>query len=170
MRRLLALLLLALLGVACSSAVMAPTPMSTVDPPPSKSAGQVKLDLGPLSDDPVCSHAEGLDDLCVQGLRTAMEHGIRTVLDAQFDGSGPEYLAKFRFAKLTHAQVEGEVEISFAWQFVLVSKEGDPVLMLNERTTGPEMVAAGDDPEAAVGAALGAVLDGIAEPMASAEL
>ncbi|MBW2527638.1 MAG: hypothetical protein JRI23_25880 [Deltaproteobacteria bacterium] len=169
MRRLLALLF-ALLAVACSSAVMAPTPMSSVDPPESKVAGKVKLDLGPLSDDPVCSKAEGLDDLCVQGLRTAMEQALRSVIDAQFDGSGTDYLAKFRFAQLSHAEVDGEVEITFGWQFLLVSKGDEPVLMLNERTTGPETVKPGADPEQAVGAALSAVLDGIAEPMAAAEL
>jgi hypothetical protein len=163
-------LLLALLSAACSSAVMAPTPSSSVEPPASKSAGQVKLDLGPLADEPVCSKVDGLEQLCVGGLRSAMEQGLRAVLDAQFDGAGPEYLAKFRFSKLSHGQADGEVAVTFAWTFTLVGKDTGPVLMLDERTAGPETFAPGADPEPAVGAALEAVLDAIAEPVGTAEL
>jgi hypothetical protein len=98
-----------------------------------------------------------------------MERGLRAVLDAQFDGAGPEYLAKFRFAKLSQDPVDGEVAVSFAWTFTLVGKDSGPVLMLDERTTGPVTFAPGADPEPAVGAALEAVLDAIAEPVGSAE-
>lgn len=164
------LLPLALLLCACGSAVGVPALSTSVDAPKTKSPGQVTLDLGPLSDDAVCSKKEGLEQLCIDGLRTAIEEGLRAAVDAQFDGQGAKYLAKFRFNKFSHAKQDGGVAVSFAWRFTMVRQDGEPVLMLDEQTTGPDVVAPEADPAPAIGAALNAVLDNIAETMASAEL
>jgi len=165
------LLFVALISLAaCSSSVSVPQLAPTGDPPTRKASGNPKLDLGSLGDDAVCSKPEGLEELCISGLRTAMEDGLGSVLAAQFDGSGDRYLARFRFGKFSHAQTDGGIAVSFAWRFTLVGQDGEPVLMLDEQTTGPEPYQPGADPAPAIGAALDAVLDNVAETMASTEL
>ncbi len=128
------------------------------------------LDLGPLDDDAVCSKPPKLGELCVDGLRTAIERGLGDLLDGYFDDDGPSYRARFRFDAFSHEQTDEGIAVSFSWNFRLVDPDGEPVVMLSETTTGPDFILPEASPDGAVGAALSAVLDHIADVLNDSDL
>lgn len=153
-----------------SSAVTVAELKTTVPPPESKAEGSYELDFGPLDDQPVCSEVKGLEEICIAGLRSTMDQAIRAVLDRRFAGKGDAYMGRFRFTRFTHTKKQGETEVTFFWRFTLLSSQGEPALMLDERTTSPKRVKAGTDAEEVVEAGLQLVLDTIAETVNSTEL
>ncbi len=157
--------------VACgASAVDVPVLSPTVTPRQAKASGSYELNLGGIKDEAVCSKASNLEDLCIVGVRTAIEDAFDKVLGAHFDGDGDQYAAKFRFLKFGHRKKGQNIEVSFDWTFSLTKPDGTEVLLMSEQTIGPETIAPEGDAERAIGAALDAVFDSIADTMVSADL
>ena len=72
-----------------------------------------------------------------------MEAGLQKVIDGRFDGTGKKYVARFRFANFSQEKEDDGVRITFSWKFKLVGPDGEPLMLLEEDTTGDKVVAAG---------------------------
>jgi hypothetical protein len=138
--------LLALSGCAPATASV---PRPSVTPSAKETiVGSVHVDVDDLPEGPVCSYVEGGDELCVTGLRSAYEQGVKQVIEAFIrPGAGPRYRALFRiieFSQIPHnVNVLGRDQstlLEMTWQFSLSDNRGNKIVYVERTTPSPKLL------------------------------
>ncbi|HKY36286.1 MAG TPA: hypothetical protein VJN18_10130 [Polyangiaceae bacterium] len=104
--------------------------------------GSVELQLLDVTDQRTCSKSPKFNDLCIAGLRSALDAGLRSLLRQFVDPQRPgeKYTASFQLLELAQEPVfigEGDFEhpkIVLRWRLELKNAAGDRLLLLKDST------------------------------------
>lgn len=102
--------------------------------------GSVQLQLLDVSDQRTCGRSLELNELCVSGLRSALDTGLRSLLRQFVDPRQPgeKYAGSFQVLEFTQKPVfigDGDFkqpDIVMRWRFELKNAAGDRILLLQD--------------------------------------
>lgn len=173
----LALTVSILAGCTIHSVALPPTPNVVAK---QRVPGSCELVIVGAFDEERCTETEGLKDLCISNLRTAVDYGVRSAVDAFFVPDSAKYRATFKVVELTHAregsvlagrnQSLASVALYMRWQFTLVAADGTQLVADAETTKGPIVFVNVNETDGALKALLTTVADRIGTVMNEAPL